>query len=99
MKFNKQDLRRAVYDDHDDFFTIEENIIDTTRWSVVYDWTFQYDGKFYSTTYSVGATECQDERPFENDPDEIECDEVFPVQITITQYVTASVRDSLANQQ
>ena len=45
---------------------VEEEIIGTSRWSVHYSIVFQdQDGKNYQTAYSVGATECRDERPWE----------------------------------
>jgi len=47
---------------------------------------FEYKDKFYMTSYSEGSTECQDERPFEYDEDEINCIEVIPVQELVTVY-------------
>lgn len=44
--------------------TIVDKIIDTTRWSIVHEIVFEDNGKFYQTTYSEGATEMQDERPW-----------------------------------
>ena len=38
---------------------IEDNIIDTSRWSIIHEIIFEDGGKFYRTTYSVGATEMQ----------------------------------------
>lgn len=55
--------------------TIVDRIIDTTRWSIVHEIVFEDNGKFYQTTYSEGATEMQDERPWEYE-DEVECEEV-----------------------
>lgn len=54
---------------------VVDRIIDTTRWSIVHEIVFEDNGKFYMTTYSEGATECQDERPWEYD-DEVKCTEV-----------------------
>jgi len=55
---------------------IEENkLVDHTRWSLHYDLIFKHEGKFYSTSYSIGATEHQDERPWEYEK-EVECVEV-----------------------
>ena len=55
--------------------TIVDRIINTTRWSIVHEIVFEDNGKFYQTTYSEGATEMQDERPWEYE-DEVECEEV-----------------------
>ena len=57
---------------------VEDNIIDTTRWCVVHEIVFKHEDKLYQTTYRVGATEQQDERPWEYDK-EVECTEVKPV--------------------
>lgn len=95
MKFSKDILRSIVYgypegdvtEDLLDFFEkVEETLVDTTRWSLLYELVFKFSGKYYKTSYSVGATECQDESPFEYDPDMIECAEVEPVEVTVVQY-------------
>ena len=80
MKFSKDNLK---WEEHK---TIYDKIIGHSRWSIQHERVFEHEGKFYLTTYSVGATEYQDERPYEYDPDEIECPEVFPVQETVTVY-------------
>ena len=54
---------------------ISNKIVDSTRWSIVSEIIFNFEDKFYQTTYSVGATEQQDEGPWEYD-NEIECYEV-----------------------
>lgn len=64
-------------------------IIDTTRWSVVYDIVFEHDGKFYRTSYSVGATESQDESPWEYD-DDVNCHEVELKEVTVERWVPVS---------
>lgn len=69
---------------------IERNeIVDTSRWSNHYELVFAHEGKFYRTYYSVGATEQQDEGPWEYDGDEIECVEVVEKEVTVTQWVDA----------
>lgn len=62
---------------------IKDNIIDHRRWSVDHRIIFERDGKFYSTVYSVGATESQDESPWEFDGDMIDCIEVRKTTKTI----------------
>jgi len=66
--------------------TIIDTIIDHERWCVVHERIFEHEGKFYQTIYSVGATENQDESPYEYQSDEIECPEVKPVEKLITVY-------------
>lgn len=67
---------------------IKERLVDTSRWSKIYTRIYQdlNTGKFYQTQFSVGATEQQDERPYEYDGDFIEFQEVKAVQKTITIY-------------
>ena len=66
--------------------TISDTIVGHRRWSVDYERIFRHEGRFFKTTYSVGATEGQDERPYEYDPDEIECPEVFPTEVITIVY-------------
>ncbi|QQG33851.1 hypothetical protein ZPAH1_orf00089 [Aeromonas phage ZPAH1] len=70
--------------------SVEKEIVDTSRWSTFYDQVFSVtqDGvtKFYRTGWSEGSTECQDESPYEYEPDEIDCPEVFPVEKTVIVY-------------
>lgn len=87
MKFPKDFMREDVlYGCNEDVEMIYDDIIDTTRWSEIHEIVFKYQDKFYMTTYSCGATECQDESPFEYDDDEIQVTEVKPVEVTVTKY-------------
>ena len=47
---------------------------------------FRYGTKFYTSTYSEGATEMQDEYPYEYDGDEVECKEVIPTPQEVIVY-------------
>jgi len=85
MKFDTEyliDLVGGEYPDDE----IEDEIIDNGRWSIYYRMIFKHEGKFYETFYSRGATEQQDEHPYDNEDDEIECDEVIPIEKIITVY-------------
>lgn len=64
------------------YSALERNITDTSRWSIYYEIIFEYKGKFYRTSYGEGATECQDERPWEYQK-EVECTEVHQVEKTV----------------
>lgn len=66
--------------------TVVDQIIDTTRWSIVHKIVFEDNGKFYQTTYSEGATEMQDERPWEYD-DEVECTEVELREVKVKKWM------------
>ena len=68
------------------YSAISSEIIDTGRWSIIYKIIFEDNGKFYSTTYSVGATEYQDERPWEYEP-EVKCTEVELKEIVVKKWV------------
>ena len=81
MKFKKDFLKWQQWDK-----TISNDIEGHSRWSIHYEAVFQHEGKFYRTTYSVGATESQDEQPYEYEEGEIECPEVFPYEVTVTRY-------------
>lgn len=62
-----------------------DEIVDTSRWSIQYDFVFKYQGKIYQTGYQVGATEQQDEGPWEYDK-VVACYEVEPYEKTVTEY-------------
>ena len=66
--------------------TIVNKIISTTRWSVVHEIVFEDNGKFYQTAYFEGATELQDERPWEYE-DEVECIEVELCEVKVKQWM------------
>lgn len=61
---------------------IKDSIVGTSRWSVQHEIVFMHDGKFWSTEYQCGATEQQDESPWEHD-ELIECVEVELVEKTV----------------
>jgi len=59
---------------------VENEIVDTSRWSIHYRLIFKWiDGKFYETSYRVGATENQDEHAWEYE-EEVSCVEVAQVE-------------------
>ena len=80
MKFQKQFLQ------DEGGTTITDRIVGHGRWAVTHERVFEHEGRFYLTRYSVGATENQDESPYQDGPDEIECPEVVPVERMTTVY-------------
>ena len=54
VKFSKDYLKNELLLPYEN--AIVDNIIDTTRWSIVHEIVFADKGKFYMTTYSEGAT-------------------------------------------
>lgn len=81
MLFSKEFLLEDALDNE-----ISDSVLYRSRWSVTYRRVFSFKDKFYETIYSVGATEYQEENPYEGEGDEIECKEVFPTEVTITVY-------------
>lgn len=66
---------------------VRNKLVDTDRWSIMYDLIFKYEDKYYQVGYSKGATELQDnEQPFEYEADEISCTEVEPVKVSVIKY-------------
>ena len=96
--FNKSDLQEIVWEENIEINghaieLIENEITDTSRWSNHYRFVVKWyvnkvghPDKYFEGYYSKGATEQQEELPFENDPDIIKLEEVVPVEITKTVY-------------
>lgn len=85
--FNKEFLQAVLDRDAEGVELICDNLVESTRWSLIYDAVFKFEGKFYKTSYSTGATEEQWEAPFEYDDDIIECEEVKEVEYTAKKWV------------
>ena len=78
--------QELLFGDLDDFEVVKDKIIENSRWSIRHLLIVKRtsDGKFFQDGYSVGATEMQEERPWEYDkPNFLE---VFPVEKTIIVY-------------
>lgn len=84
VKFSKDYLKNELDLPYEN--TIVDKIIDTKRWSVIHEIVFEDKGKFYLTTYSEGATECQDEEPWEYE-DEIDCTEVELREVKVRKWM------------
>ena len=71
-----------------DFKTIENEITDQGRWSVYHRLVVQRksDGVFFETDYSEGATEQQDENPWEYE--DAVFSQVWPVEVKVIQYTS-----------
>lgn len=88
MKIKKEIAQELVYSQElDGFKVIERSFIEKTRWALAYRMILEKEGKFYSTSYRRAATESQEERAFEYEPEEIDLIEVYPEEKTITIYV------------
>lgn len=94
-KFQKEHLREILWDDAEGYETISDEIYETSRWSVHSELIFKRvsDGRIFKTNYSRGATEQQDEQPFEYEPNEIDVYVVVPVEKTVIDYVVVEATD------
>ena len=81
MKLTKEEGRQLVYEDLKGWSKEKSQIIGTNRWSIIYEGVFLHEnsGKYYKTTWSTGATEQQEEKPFEFDAPELT--EVVPTSV------------------
>lgn len=86
LTLTREQARDIVWGDNKDFVEIQNEIVEQKRWSVVHKIVVQRksDGKYFMSYYNTGATENQDEKPYEyTSPD---FTEVFPVTKTYTGY-------------
>jgi len=63
-----------------------DKIVDKGRWTISHDLVFKYEGQFYSTWYSVGSTEMQDEGSWEYEDGPVACNVVQPTPIVVLEY-------------
>lgn len=84
-KFKREDLLELglPYDSDD---VVLDEVDDTSRWSVIHNLIFKHEDKYYQTSYSVGATEMQYERPWEYE-DEVTCVEVELKEVVVKKWV------------
>ena len=89
MKFKKEDLQDMAYHEDGPLKKITEEFISRSRWSVIYEVIFKdtTTGKHYKSFYSRGATEMQDESPYEYANEEEECFEVELKEVTVKKWV------------
>lgn len=83
LALSKEDARLVISHDHDDWEPAGTNkIVGQRRWVVTYSNVFKHTptGRFYKLTWRRGATEQQDEKPFEYDDPE-------PIEVTLQERV------------
>ena len=87
MKLSKEKAINVVWEDHEDWKSISETMVDQRRWETDYEGIFQHipTGKYYSVDYSKGSTECQETELFYTD--EVEFQEVELKEVTVKQWV------------
>lgn len=88
MKFSVETMRDIASKESEEYVAVKEEVCDTDRWTIQYEVIFKNvsTGKHYRTFWQRGATEMQDERPFEYDKGEVDCDEVELVEVTIKEW-------------
>jgi hypothetical protein len=74
------------------YSSIEDKIIDRTRWGVIYDSIFKFEDEFWRMTWEDGATESQDYNSLD-DEDTIIAVKVEKKEVTITKWVPVVVSD------
>lgn len=84
-QFSKQFLLEEVLGED---CVVSDEIVGHRRWSVDRYMVFEHEGKLYGVNYSVGATESQEERPWENEGDMIEVDELKRAKVTREEIVS-----------
>lgn len=86
LKVTKEQANELIWGDLEGFSLVEDTITDTSRWSVYHRLVIkrESDSKLFADNYGIGATEYQDERPWQDDEPAFE--EVFPVEKTIIIY-------------
>jgi hypothetical protein len=83
MKFESKYLKNEL---DLPYSAILDEITDTSRWSIHHKIVFEHEGKYYRTFYSEGATEMQDESPWEYEK-EVDCVEVELKEVVVEQWV------------
>lgn len=90
MFLEKSEALLILNDDHEEYETILDKICETSRWSIHYELVVKNlkEDKFYIAYYSTGATETQDESPWE-DESEVEFLPAIAKERTIKTYEVA----------
>lgn len=84
MRLTAAEARSVVWEEHKDWKPVTSPKMEAhDRWTIGYSCVFKYNptGKLYKFCYQRGATERQEERPFEYDEyyDPVEVEEVEEV--------------------
>lgn len=67
LTFTEEEARNIVWEDHEDFDVISDEIYETRRWVSAHEVIVKnkITGKFYHSCYEQGLTESQDQSPYE----------------------------------
>lgn len=86
--FKKAELQELLDGETEALEVVTDTITGKSRWSIHHALVFREKatGRCFRVGYSEGATEQQDESPFEHEADEIKAVEVRAVEKTVTVY-------------
>ena len=86
--FKRDELKEVLDGDTETLEKVSDTLTGKNRWSLLHSLVFREKttGRFFQVGYSEGATEQQDESPFEHEADDVEVVEVRPVERTVTVY-------------
>lgn len=88
LSITTEEAINLAYGDYDPakYEVVSNKIVSTSRWSNISEIIIQTisDGRFWRDTYSKGATEQQDEGPYEYGEPNFK--EVFPEKVEVTVY-------------
>lgn len=86
LKLTAEEAQALIYGDNPNYKVIVDEINDHRRWSVRHRIVIQRisDGRFFADGYSRGATELQDEGPWQYDKPDF--NEVFPIEKMVIEY-------------
>lgn len=98
MLFKREELKDILNGSSNRGQVMDEWITDTSRWHIYYTMVFKYKHpdtrsnfgqryKYYMVPFRRGATEMQDEGPFECEGEEIECEEVTLKEVKVHKWV------------
>jgi hypothetical protein len=88
LELTGEEARELLWS-HDEYRIIQDVIVSTSRWAIDHDIVIQRisDGKYFMDSYSVGATEGQEQRPWDEYGYPPNFVEVVPVEKTIIVYM------------
>ena len=88
-EFTRELLQDIANDDINEFDKIEDEIVDTGRWTIQHLMVFKEmsTGKHYRSYFNRGATEMCEEKPYENDNKIIKCHEVIQKEVMVKTWV------------
>ena len=87
QEFSVTFLQGVLWGETEGAKIVKDEIVGTGRWSVHHSLMFKYKDQLYATSYSVGATEQQDEGPWEYENGPIACTVVRPTPVVTIEYL------------